>query len=239
MKSVVAAIACVCALVACNRNSATKPIPSASAASSSAAQPAPAASASAVPFEGEIVMNVKDEAATHVPTSITYDIKGDMIRAVPAAPAHVRTISNLANQSAYSIDDGQKEYMDFDAAKTSSPGAKVVKTGKVEKVAGVDCEDWSIDDGSQKMDVCVAKGVAFFDLAADPKTATEPEWAAALTKEKVFPLRAVAHDKAGKEEYRAEATRLDRKSLDATLFQLPTGFKKGDVSAGIKTASLP
>ena len=242
MRTIGTAIAiCAGALVACHKGDATKPAPSASVAASTAPSASGSAASAPVAFEGEIVMNVKDEAAMHVPLSITYDIKADKVRAVPAAPASIHTLSDPSTQSAYAIDDTQKAYMGFDLAKAPAP-AKVAKTAKVEKVVGVECEDWSIDDGNEKVDVCVAKGVAFFDLAGDPKDpkgGTEPAWAAALTKEKAFPLRVIAHDKAGKEEYRAEAAKVDRRSLDDKLFVLPPGFKRSDVSAELKTASLP
>lgn len=61
--------------------------------------------------------------------------------------------------------------------------------------------------------------------------------AASLTKEKVFPLRVTVHDKAGKEQFRAEAQAVTRKKLDDALFAPPTGFKKTELD--VKWASLP
>ena len=240
-KTGMAIATCAIALMACSKSLAAKPSPSASVAASSAPRPPVLpASTTVVPFEGEIVMNVKDEAAAHVPTSITYSIKSDKIRAVPAAPAHVYTIVDGTTQHAYAVDDTQKTYADFAGATDTTLPAKVAKTQKVETVAGLVCEDWSIDDANGKVDVCVAKGVAFFDFARAPKAgATEPSWAAALTQEKAFPLRVVAHDRAGKEVYRAEATKVDRKSVADSLFQLPTGFGKRTASDGIASAELP
>lgn len=232
---------CAIALMACSKTPGTKPAPSASVTAAAAPSPLMITSPTMViPFEGEIVMNVKDEAATQVPTSITYSIKADKIRAVPAAPAHVYTIADGTTQHAYAVDDTQKSYADFVGATDTTLPAKVEKTHKVETVAGLACEDWSLDDANGRVDVCVAKGFAFFDFAREPKTgATEPSWAAALTQEKVFPLRVVAHDKAGKEQYRAEAAKVDRKSMADSLFQLPAGFGKSSFSAGLATAELP
>jgi len=46
-------------------------------------------------------------------------------------------------------------------------------------------------------------------------------------------------DKAGKETYRLEATKADRKKLDDSVFALPAGYKKTSLAKGTKTASLP
>ena len=110
----------------------------------------------------------------------------------------------------------------------------------MEKIAGLDCEDWTIEDGNEKVDVCAAKNLAYFSLAGEPKPGNaETGWAVALTTEKAFPLRVVVHDKAGKEQYRADATKVERKKLDDSLFDLPAGYKKADLSKEARTASLP
>jgi hypothetical protein len=228
-----------------------KPEPSATSSASSAsaaAKPAPPPTASAAaaanePFEGEIVVTVKDEAQMKLPASITYSVKGNSVRYAPAA-APVRAVSDLGAQRVYVIDDAQKSYEEIDAKATTTakaaPPPKVQKSGKMEKLAGLDCENWAIDDGNEKVDVCATKGVPYFALADAPKPGNaETTWAVALTSEKAFPLRIVVHDKAGKEEYRAEATKADRKKLDDALFQLPSGYKKADLAKEAKTAALP
>ena len=219
--------------------SSSTPTPSASIAAKPIASAAPAALAPQ-PFEGEIVVAVKDETAKKLPATITYDVKGNKVRYVPAA-APVRAISDLDAQRVYAIDDAQKTFDQLDAKATAAATApKVQKSGKTEKVAGLDCEDWTIDDGTEKVNVCASKGIAYFDLASEPKPgSTETAWATALTSEKAFPLRVVVHDKAGKEEYRAEATKADRQKLDDAIFQVPNGYKKASLAKETKTASLP
>ncbi|HEY2518011.1 MAG TPA: DUF4412 domain-containing protein [Polyangiaceae bacterium] len=233
-------------VMACSKTQ--EPSSSTPASSASvAAKPVTAATPAAPqPFEGEIVVAVKDEAAKKLPATITYDVKGNKVRYVPAA-APVRAISDLDAQRVYAIDDSQKTFdqMDVKPAPTAKPATaaatpKVQKSGKTEKVAGLDCEDWTIDDGTEKVDVCASKGIAYFDLASEPKPGnTETAWATALTTEKAFPLRVVVHDKAGKEQYRAEATKADAKKLDDAIFQVPNGYKKADLAKETKTASLP
>jgi hypothetical protein len=230
--------------VACSK----APEPTTTSATTSPPPPTPAPAAPPLasantPFEGEILVSVTDEAAKKLPATITYDVKGNKVRYVPAA-APVHAVGDLDAQRAYAIDDGQKTYDALDVkasagAKVSAP-PKVQKTGKLEKVAGLDCEDWTIDDGNEKVDVCASKGIAYFDLASDAKPGNaETAWATALTSAKAFPLRLVVHDKAGKEEYRAEATKADRRRIDDATFQLPTGYKTADLAKETKTASLP
>ena len=195
------------------------------------------------PFEGEILVSVKDEASKKLPPSITYDVKGNKVRYVPAA-APVYAVADIDKQQAYAVDDAQKSFDAIDAKAApgakAAPALKVQKTGKFETIAGLGCENWTIDDGNEKVNVCASKGIAYFDLAGGAKAGNaETPWAVALTTEKAFPLRVVVHDKSGKEEYRAEATRADRKRLDDALFLPPRAYKTADLAKETTTASLP
>jgi hypothetical protein len=244
MKTAMTHLLCLCAtnvlVFGCNKSpelATTQP------AASAPPKATPPPAATNVPFEGEIVVSVKDEGTKKLPASITYDVKGNKVRYVPAA-APVYAIGDMDAQKAYAVGDAQKSYDSIEVKpppnSKSASEPKVQKTGKNEKVAGLDCEDWTIDDGSEKVDVCASKGIAYFDLASDAKAGrAEPPWAVALTTEKAFPLRVVMHDKSGKEEYRAEATTASRKNLDDALFQPPSAYKKTTSIADMKTASLP
>jgi hypothetical protein len=231
--------------VACHKSPETSPPPPASSVAA-IAKPAPVASAlaaPAAPFEGEILVAIKDESAKKLPLTIIYDVTATKVRYSPAA-APVHAIGDLDAQQVYAVDDAQKSYDAIDIkpspnAKTM-PGPKVQKTGKMEKIAGLDCEDWAIDDGTEKVDVCAAKGIAYFNLASDAKEGSaEIPWATALTAERAFPLKVIVHDKTGKEEYRADALKADRRKLDDATFRAPSGYKTADLAKETKTASLP
>lgn len=228
--------------VACSKS----PIPSTQSPAASVS--APKASTESVPvvlnapFEGEIIVAVKSEPARKLPASITYDVKGNRVRYEPAG-APVRILADVDLQKVYAIDDARKS---FDALEVGTPGMKpmpppkVHKTGKNDKIAGLDCENWTIDDGSKKVDVCASKGIPYFDLASDAKPGSmETPWAVALTTERAFPLRVVVHDKSGKEEYRAEATTAVRKKFDDSVLRLPIEYRRADLAKEVKTASLP
>jgi hypothetical protein len=235
----------LCTLTALALGCSKHPEPSTTAPAASAAPaPAPTPSATTIaPFEGEILVSVKDEASMKLPASITYDVKGNKVRYVPTS-APVYAIGDMDKLQAYAVVDAQKSYDAIDAKPTTTaraaPAPKVQKSGKTERIAGLDCEDWAIDDGSERVDVCAAKGIAYFDLAADAKAGSaEIPWAVALTSEKAFPLRVVVHDKAGKEQYRAEATMAVRKKLDDAMFLPPNAYKQTTSIVDMKTASLP
>jgi hypothetical protein len=189
-------------------------------------------------FEGDIVVDVRSAGTQKLPVSVTFDIRGDRVRYEPTASS-VHAVDDLAGQHAYVISDSKKVYADIDT-KGPAPQVRVERSTKEEKVAGLLCEDWTIDDGVEKADVCAAKGIAFFDPAGEAKPGkVEPAWARTLTLQNAFPLRVVVHDRSGKEEYRAEAFEVRWKNVDESAFQVPSGFKRADLTSDLKTASLP
>jgi hypothetical protein len=214
---------------------------------SSNANPVPATVSTTSPtskFEGEIVVDVTNGAGPKVPASVTFDIRGDQVRYEPAA-AGVRTVYGLGDRHAYAISDSKKAYAEIDTkaptGKDKTPAqVRVERSTKQEKVAGLSCEDWTIDDGNETADVCAAKGIAFFDPAGDASSGSaEPSWARAMTMQNAFPLSVVVHDRSGKEEYRAEAFEVRWKKVDDAAFLVPAGFKKADLTPELKMASLP
>jgi len=107
---------------------------------------------------------------------------------------------------------------------------KVTKTGQKDTVAGYACEIWDVvPDTGEKLSACVAnEGASWFRL---PLTGipTEHAWALELLDGKHFPLRGVAYDKSGVEKGRAEVTKIEKKTLAATLFEIPAGYKVVDL----------
>jgi hypothetical protein len=113
------------------------------------------------------------------------------------------------------------------AQKDTSPAPpQVTKTTKTETVAGYPCTDWDVVNADKsKLSVCVAdKGASFFKL---PLTGipTEHAWALELLDGNHLPLKGVNFDKDGSESGRVEITKLDKKTLDASMFEVPPGYK--------------
>jgi hypothetical protein len=223
-------------------------------------------------FEGEIdlVASGKSNPAP-VPLSllvkndtIRTDLPQDIIAAQDTkgvmGGGKVYAIVNVVQKKLSVVLDGKKQAVtiDLDQAgeqmKSMRPGGskgatppgdppKVVKTGKKETVAGITCEDWDVLNADKsKLSACVAdKGSSFFHL---PLTGipTEHAWALELLDGKHFPLRGIVYDKDGTEQGRVEVTKLDKKTLDASLFQIPAGYQVlslQDMIASLMSGAMP
>jgi hypothetical protein len=121
--------------------------------------------------------------------------------------------------------------------------AKVTALGTSETIAGKSCENFRIED-EEVHEVCVAKGMGFFMFGKPsgpmgrgagrgpniPDFTTGGTGAAGgglppMLKDGFFPLR-ITEIKGTKREVQMEATKIDATSLDASLFEIPTGFNE-------------
>jgi hypothetical protein len=118
---------------------------------------------------------------------------------------------------------------------------KLTPTGKQETIAGYTCEHWLMGE-KQDIDMCVAKGLGYFgmggqsrgglgslgNLAFSPKllaeAAAHPEWVRFL-EGGAFPLKLTMMED-GKVKMNMEATKIERKSLDDSLFTVPPDYKE-------------
>jgi len=116
------------------------------------------------------------------------------------------------------------------------PPPKVTKTGVTDKVAGYACENWDVSDEARKVaTVCVGnEGASWFHL---PITGipTEYAWALELLDGKHFPLRAIGYGQDGAEEGRVEVTKIEKKPLAASLFEIPAGYRVMDLMTMMQT----
>jgi len=108
------------------------------------------------------------------------------------------------------------------AAKADPP--KVTRTGKMDTVAGYECEIWKIESKGKKSDACMADGLAWFSAGGDTDS-----WLSDTSGR--FPLRVIRFDTAGAEESRMEVTKVERKTEDAARFEVPAGYQVMDPSA--------
>jgi hypothetical protein len=123
---------------------------------------------------------------------------------------------------------------------------KLTSTGKQETIAGYPCEHWLVGD-EQTTDLCVAKGIGFFgfgsqsqnggplqalrNLNLDPEVtaqiAANPEWKRFI-EGGAFPLK-VSQIEDGQSKTIMEVTGIERKTLDDSLFTIPSGYKKMEI----------
>ena len=184
-------------------------------------------------FEGEIALRISRPEMP--PSELLFE----------ASEGRVRVGMSQADGPAYALvkPDGmavfvmesKKAWSDLNMAKSRAQVEKdnptgppsVNKTGKLETIAGQRCEVWEIKHTSGKRtDACISEGLVGFDLGtlmpgAGPFTSQSSE---EIAKRKLFPLRSVEIDAKGQETSRMEVTRVERKSLDKSRFEVPKDF---------------
>jgi len=194
------------------------------------------------------------------PLDVTLDIKNSKIRAdIPpgltgAAAMQGYVVIRSDEKKVYFVQDTQKQAIVIDLnqageqlskmkqggglglnpshpAPTHAP-PKVTKTGKMDTVVGQKCENWDIEntETQERVQLCVAQqGVSWFHI---PITGvpTEMAWANELIDGNHFPLRAIMFGKTGAEEGRIEVTRMDKKPLADSLFEVPAGYNQVDLA---------
>ena len=218
-------------------------------------------------FEGEIGVMVKGKGmkADNKPLNLTLDVKSDKLRVdLPAGVegaeqfGKVYAIFDSPAKKLFIVLDDKKEVVVIDLNKSGeelkgmkpggahhgSPGTpptppKITKTGKTDKVAGLTCEIWSIENQDVnakekgKVEVCIAEqGASWFHI---PMTGVPAEYSfmSEMMDGKHFPLRMVMFDAANAEEGRVEVTRIDKKPLDASVFIPPPTYQQMDMGQAI------
>jgi hypothetical protein len=112
---------------------------------------------------------------------------------------------------------------------------KITATGRKETIAGHECEYYVMGDKGET-EICSAKGLGMFMMGQSPMgggvaalaalaaMSTNPD-AVKLFADGFFPLK-VVNVKGGKNEVVMEATRVEKKTLDASLFVPPPDYKE-------------
>jgi hypothetical protein len=108
---------------------------------------------------------------------------------------------------------------------------KVEKTGKKETIAGYQCELWKITSKTGRADACLAEGIKWIDLGDLGVQSPEFAAVAAVSDFNHFPLRVVSFDAQNVEQNRMEATKIEKKKLDDTIFTVPADFQVVDLAA--------
>lgn len=184
-------------------------------------------------FEGEISMHTTRAGQPAV--DMVVKAKKDKLRFDTTTNGKAGSaIFDPAQNKVVLVMDEQKAYMDMDFASPSAPTPNADpktsvtdKLGTKDVVAGFECENWVVKDGSGKRsEVCIAEGIAFFDMDGLRNGQSASSWSKQMREKKLFPLRSVDFDASGKETSRTEATKIEKKSLDDATFEVPKGYTK-------------
>ena len=186
-------------------------------ASTIAAQPA---------FEGVLTMKMSG-VGSGAPQTIKYYVRNGILRMeMDGKSGQGYSITDPRKQVSYTVVPNQRMYMEMkvepkSAERIAKSEPKVTKTGRTETIAGHKCEHWIIQAEGEESDVCVAKGLGkFFGMAGGGQR--EPAWISKLGSD-FFPLR---YAKVGQSAASLEVTRIEKRPLDASLFQPPAGYRK-------------
>lgn len=185
-------------------------------------------------FEGVIAVNETSEGAV---TTQRFYFKGEKVRLDDGENGF--TVWDARHREGFYADPEDKSYTVMSSSERNLPDVKsafeqltVTKTGKSEKIAGHACEVYLATDTSDgsTSEFCLAKGLSnaalYAMIGGGPAGAGFPAWFHELTKDGGFPLRTVDRDKHGKEESRSEATQIESKRLDESVFAPPVGFRR-------------
>jgi hypothetical protein len=204
----------------------------------------------AASFEGTV--NFKMTGGRGQPQEIRYNIKGDKMRVeMPGQKEMGGMIFDAKNRETTIIMNEQKMYMTMAMPEEmTTPGGggnaedtKLEKTGETEKILGYNATKYIATHKDTQTELWLAEGLGTFMGFSNPnpmgggrRGGGQPAqaWERALAGKDLFPLRVVGHDKGGKENFRMEATAIDKKSLPDTLFAPPADFQKFDMGAMMK-----
>lgn len=193
---------------------------------------------------------------TNVPSTpeahavMLWDLEGAKITTLMPSKKMYMTMD--LKEAAEGMKEAAKEMKKSRGEEEETKFPKLTDTGKQETIAGYTCEHWLMGD-QQNLDMCVAKGLGYFgmggqgggglaalkNLAFSPKllaeAAAHPEWVKFL-EGGAFPLKITALED-GKAKMNMEATMIERKSLDDSLFAVPPDYK--ELNMGKLTGGKP
>lgn len=191
-------------------------------------------------FEGVVAYRMGGEGGKS--TEMTMSIKGAQVRTDMTAEGHnMAMLLDGQSTTMTMLMAEQKMYMTMDmkAMRERMPGMehgdhappKITALGTSETIAGRRCENYLVESEKSKIEVCNAKGMGNFMApqspmgrgAASPLNDFDNEAYRAFFKDGFFPLR-VSNVEGGGKKVVMEATRVEPKSLDASLFQVPAGY---------------
>jgi hypothetical protein len=179
-------------------------------------------------FEGALSMTVRDDDGKATP--VNYLIKGGKIRFQMAGEgAQGGLVLDPAGQKMLIIIDEMKMYMEMALPQPPTgregrgSGRSGAARGRTETIAGYQCTHvTTTDDDGATVDSCVTSELGTFRmfLAGDGmQPPQEAGWSQGLGGS--FPLKAQKGD-----QVLLEVTKIERKTLEASLFTAPAGYRK-------------
>jgi len=196
-------------------------------------------------FEGIITFNI--ESQSNGPQKMKYYVKGNKVRMEMDMPGMAAGMSptmifDNGTNKMYTLISQMKSYMEIPInmdEKNDNQNDKMddndrpVKTGKTDKIAGVECEQWIIKNPEGETELWNAKGFGNFlfvqNNAFMKRNSNRPQWVKDIMEEGFFPFRIISKDPNGNVEMKMEVTDVQRKNLSSSMFEIPSGYKKMNI----------
>jgi hypothetical protein len=172
-------------------------------------------------------------AAAQGGADVTYSVKGDQFRMDLSGRSGMSMymLYDAAKASTLMVMPTQRMYMDMGQAGAEQQSERkmpdIKMTGKKETIAGYECEHMLITSDNEQWDVCAAKGIGSFRAMTNPMGRGAPAAVGAWQRlgKDMFPLKVVRPGA----DVTFEVTKIEKKSLDNSLFSIPDGFTKMDM----------
>ncbi len=191
-------------------------------------------------FEGKVVMNVKSGDKD---TDINLFVKGSKTLIQMTKEEKANLIMDSKDKKMTILMPEQKMYMEMDmnmmkgmaekmkkndeADDKGKMNGKFDKTGETKEINGYECEKWVYtDDDGNKTEAWMTKELGNFMGFSNPMANDESSsWQKEIEGKGYFPMQAI-HYEDGKVESSMEVKSVDKKSLDAGMFEVPADYKK-------------
>lgn len=192
--------------------------------------------ASAQSFEG--VIEFKKQTTTDT-INYVYYVKGDKVRideiGVKSKKVEGSFIIDLKANSTLSLSHDRKLYLEQASGTPAvmNGKAEVKKTGNAKTIQGVKCTEYIVKNADEKVQVSYWMGSGKFDfffkllkvLNRKDKSAVYIQQLTGV--DGMFPFLSIQSNlETGKDEVKMEVTKVQKKTVDATQFDVPKDYQK-------------
>jgi hypothetical protein len=200
-------------------------------------------------FEGRVSLTMTVERGDRM--AITYSLKGQKVRTELSAEGHqFASITDLSKLETVMLKPAQRQYIvvsleppidkDKVVRDADMANADIKITGKTVTILGYQCNQVLVNDHQTVTEVWVTKELGAFvgmgqgiipmgGTFGGNNPAIGRVWEEMLKTKGGFPLRVISRNRAGKQTFKLEATKIEPGPLPDSLLSLPAGYKKFDL----------
>ncbi len=193
-------------------------------------------------FEGKVTMKMQGE--DNEPHTINYYVKENKIRFEADNQGQQGTmIWDGKNNKMTVIVPQQKMYMELPmnnmlkketemGTENNQPSHKIngdfEKTDETKEINGYKTEKWTYKDNSGITEAWMTKDLGAFIFFNNPmaRSSNQPTWQKEIENAGYFPMMVIHKDENGNITSKMEVTSVEKKSLDNSMFEAPSDYKK-------------